>query len=407
MRLVKVTTFYDAYLRQFYRRHPLLTVSPYAEQRRQLLRDGFGWADFFQGPLAAHGYDADDLVINAKPLQRAWAREAGLSFPRGDWTLEVALEQIRRADPEVLFLDDTSTFPAEWIARARAACPHVRLVLGWSGTPSSRADALAAYDAVLSCIPELVTELAAAGVRAFHLHHAFEPRLLERINAKSAPVHDLTFVGQMVPDSLFHQERQRMLLRLAEEFDIRVYSPMGQESLSARVKSALKPVLRPIAAALDRAPIPARIRNAVPLPPADSPAFQPRTMFPSALARRVRRPVFGLEMFQTLRDSRVTFNCHIGASRRSATNMRLFEATGVGSCLLTDAKDDLGRLFAVDEEVVAYRSLDECLDKVRWLLANPGRAEDIGRRGQRRTLRDHTFVQRAEALHEIIRGLLA
>ena len=61
----------------------------------------------------------------------------------------------------------------------------------------------------------------------------------------------------------------------------------------------------------------------------------------AALAARSHPPLFGLDMFQGLRDSQVTLNTHIDISPRSASNMRLFEATGAGSCLLTDRKENL------------------------------------------------------------------
>lgn len=407
MRLLKVTTDYEQYLRQFYRRHPLLALEPFDRQRRRLLDDFFGWADFYQHALRPLGYDAHELVVNAEPLQRAWALEHGVPFPDADWVFELAYHQVTRVDPEILFLDDTSTFSLPWIERVRRDCPSLRLVVGWSGAASDHRGALGAYDAVLSNVPEIVVALREGGKRSFHLHHAFEPRVLERIDAERVPTLGFTFVGQMVAGADNHGERQRLLLGLAERTDIQIYSPSAGTSRLARLKRRVKPLLKPIAAALDRLPVPGELRRRVPLPPATSGAYEPAPELPAVLRRRLRAPVFGLAMFQLLRNSRVTFNSHIGASRRSASNMRLFEATGVGACLLTDRKDNLPSLFEPDEEVVTYGSLDECVDKARWLAANPERAAAIGRKARARTLRDHTYGQRAARLDEILRELLA
>jgi spore maturation protein CgeB len=410
MRFLKVTTFYPEYLRRFYRRRPWLRFASYARQAHDLFWDSFGWGDAFKGTLAPLGYDADELVINAEPLQRAWVRETGGPFPAGDdWMLEVAFQQVFKFDPEILFLDDTHTFPAAWIGRVRDGCPKLRLVIGWCGAPVYQDEDLPAYDFLLSCVPELVTELRGKGATTHHLHHAFDPRVLARLPATGAPKHDLTFVGQIVPDSAFHQERLRMLLRLAELYDIAIFSPTGYRSPAARAKDAARPILRSIAAQIDRAHLPARVRGAIPLPPADSARYQTQSesALPEPLASRIGPPVVGLDMYQTLRGSRATFNSHIGTSRRSVSNMRMFEATGAGTCLVTDLKDNLAEIFTPDEEVVAYRSLEECVEKVRWLLDNPARASEIARRGQQRTLRDHTFVQRARTLHELIRQALA
>jgi spore maturation protein CgeB len=114
-------------------------------------------------------------------------------------------------------------------------------------------------------------------------------------------------------------------------------------------------------------------------------------------------PLFGLSMFQHLHDSKVTFNNHIDISSRAASNMRLFEATGVGTCLVTDWKDNLHDLFEPDREVVTYRSPQECVEKVKWLLEHPQEREAIAQAGQARTLKYHTFDQRAIEIDYIIR----
>jgi spore maturation protein CgeB len=107
-----------------------------------------------------------------------------------------------------------------------------------------------------------------------------------------------------------------------------------------------------------------------------------------------------------LAKSKVCFNCHIDVAGNSAGNMRLFEATGVGSCLLTDWKSNLSDFFEPDREVATYRNAEECSEKVRFLLEHPQERECIAAAGQRRTLRDHTFSQRASQLDEIIRRSL-
>ena len=59
-----------------------------------------------------------------------------------------------------------------------------------------------------------------------------------------------------------------------------------------------------------------------------------------------------------LRDSRITLNHH-GNVPAFANNLRLYEATGVGTLLITDWKPDLHEVFEPGKEVVAYRSTGE------------------------------------------------
>jgi hypothetical protein len=66
-------------------------------------------------------------------------------------------------------------------------------------------------------------------------------------------------------------------------------------------------------------------------------------------------------MYQALRRSLITLNSQINMVGREAGIARLFEATGVGTFLLTDFRDNLQMLFEPNREVVAWRSVNECL----------------------------------------------
>lgn len=76
----------------------------------------------------------------------------------------------------------------------------------------------------------------------------------------------------------------------------------------------------------------------------------------------------------------------------SGLNMRCFEATAAGACLLTDDVADLPRCFRVGDEVLAWRNVDEVAG---FLL--PDRAEAnaaVAERGMRRTRQEHDYRHR-------------
>jgi hypothetical protein len=117
---------------------------------------------------------------------------------------------------------------------------------------------------------------------------------------------------------------------------------------------------------------------------------------------KAKPPLFGIEMFKALAHAKVSFNIHGDVAGEYAANVRLFEVTGVGSCLLTDWKNNIHELFEPDIEIVTYKSPDECIEKVQWLVDHKEECSAIAKRGQKRTLRDHNYKNRAEQLHEII-----
>ena len=107
-------------------------------------------------------------------------------------------------------------------------------------------------------------------------------------------------------------------------------------------------------------------------------------------------------MLRVLHQSRITLNHHIDVAGDYAGNIRLFEATGMGSLLVTDWKKNLHEMFEPDREIVAYRTPEECVEKVEYYLTHDDEREAIARAGQQRTLRDHTFRQRMQELEGIV-----
>jgi spore maturation protein CgeB len=86
--------------------------------------------------------------------------------------------------------------------------------------------------------------------------------------------------------------------------------------------------------------------------------------------------------------------------------MRLFEATGVGTLLITDWKRNLHEMFEPGKEVVAYRTPDDCGELIQYYLEHDEEREVIARSGQQRTLREHTYYHRAGELVGIVERYL-
>jgi len=249
-------------------------------------------------------------------------------------------------------------------------------VLGYTGSALGRTDAWPQIELMLSCAPETVAACERGGQKAAVLPHAFDPRVADRL--PEAPQRwDASFIGQLVERAGFHGGRLRLLAEVSPLTPIALFVPGRQRTWRSRVRRVLSSVLgRPTVA---------------PLPPALAAAHD---------------GVYGLAMYQVLRESRATLNIHADSSPRFASNMRLFEATGVGTCLVTDWKENIGTLFEPDREVLTYRNASECAALLRRLAEHPGEAAAIGAAGRRRTLVAHTFAHRAPLLDGYLRSLL-
>jgi len=407
MKLARLTTLYPSYIKNFYNRNPHLKSASYQNHQAKLHYDAFGWADFWSHALKRFGLEGREIEMNVKPLQCTWARENNIRYHNKRWIFDISEAQIKEFQPEVLFIHELRGTTASWIKKIRAQNPSIRLIIGWYGAPILDTSVIRECDIMLSCIPDVVTRLRADGMEAHHLNHAFEPRILERIDRTEEQTIDFSFVGQIIRSNRFHLERENLLLKILENTDIQIYSPSANPPFAKKVAFPIRSIAYYLIQFLKHLSVSDNTLQKIPLLRNASILHEkPLSFVNPRLKPYLKREVFGLEMFQMLHNSKVTLNNHIDISRASASNMRLYEATGTGTCLLTDWKPNIRDLFEPDTEVVTYTHADECVEKAVWLLAHPEERKSIAQAGQKRTLRDHTFSQRAEQLASVIHRYL-
>jgi spore maturation protein CgeB len=112
----------------------------------------------------------------------------------------------------------------------------------------------------------------------------------------------------------------------------------------------------------------------------------------------------GQRMVEILNRSKVTLNIHNTSDLKASAkvNMRVFEATGCGTFLLTDMPSGLSEFFDPGREVVCYSSPKELVELVEYYLESPEERQKIAENGQARTYKDHTYVQRVSRLLDAI-----
>lgn len=87
---------------------------------------------------------------------------------------------------------------------------------------------------------------------------------------------------------------------------------------------------------------------------------------------------------------------------RRHVHLREFEAPMCGALYCTGHLDELTHFFEPGREIVTYRSEEELLDRVQYLLRHPVQAETIRRAGRRRALAEHTYHHRYLSLFAAI-----
>jgi hypothetical protein len=378
MRILIFDTHYQESLHRFYQNEPHLAQQSSSEQLHAIYETGFGRADSLPLNLRKLGHEVEQFVVNAAPIQIAWANENGLqidtkrstvlkvqqrlkrhvdrlrsvaktpgmNIPK--WEMEVLIAQARAFKPDVIFVCDVLYLPAHF---HRTLKDYTTLLVGEMAYPIPPGLDLQPFDLIISAAPHFVERLRKAGAKSELLRLGFEQTILDRLGSQTKDV-ELAFIGSVGKD---HQLRLELLEELCRNVPISFWGA-GAENL-----------------------------------PADSP-----------LRGRVKPPLWGYDMYRQLQRSKIALNIHIDMAEQYAANMRLYEATGVGTMLLTDWKMNLPELFVPGKEVAAYCSKEECVELVNYYLAHDSEREAVARAGQQRTLSEHSYYHRMQELTEIL-----
>lgn len=394
--------FYPSHKKAFYAQQPSPAALPYDEQFAALWRDGYHWLHFLGRELQASGYLVNHVATNVEPVQRQWARENDLTLhDNDDWYHNIALAQMKAFQPDVLF---APYFDADFISHCREEVPSLRLIIGWAGEPIRDAGFFRNHNLMLTCVQEHINYYHDAGLPTELMYHAFETTILDAVDTSHPKDIPFGFAGSMNWGDLQHNQRTVFLHDLQQASDLQIFSAVPDLVGGYFAQDWKKPLQQMYYNALhsmSQAGLDGIVQH---LPRADVfYRYQKRIPYIDIFAelrKNAHPPAFGVAMYNLLHRMQVAFNRHAWSA--FASNMRLFEVTGVGSCLLTDWKQNMGELFA-DDEVVTYRSLEDCVEKANYLRDHPDEAQAIAARGQRRTLAEHTTAHRAAQFDAIVR----
>jgi spore maturation protein CgeB len=89
------------------------------------------------------------------------------------------------------------------------------------------------------------------------------------------------------------------------------------------------------------------------------------------------------------------------ASVAASSTSRPFELAAAGAAIVSNPYEGVERWFEPGLELLVAGDADEATATYRELLADPGRAEELGRRARERVLDEHTYRHRARRLLEL------
>jgi spore maturation protein CgeB len=396
VRFLILDTHYPEFLRWFYDKNEGLEHKPYEEQLRVRDECPFGIAGFYARNLRKLGHEAFISYADNDFMQKAWAREKGLQYEEPSpssgsyknfrqrciapfantplrrlkpivrpllgrqvdrsWFNQILAAQIECYRPDVLINLAISQINCRFLKDMKS---HVKLLIGQhAATQLSDSEEWNCYDVVISSFPPTVEWFRRKRIPVEYFRLGFEQEVLSQLGESEE-------VSQEIPVSFtgsfhkVHSSRVRWLEKVCEYLD----------------KSGIQ--VRVWGAGVDTLP-----KN-------------------SLIRKSYVGPAWGLDMFLILRASKVTLNHH-GDVAPYANNSRLFEATGMGTLLITDWKENLHDLFEPGREVLAYHTAEECADLIQYYLEHEEERQAIARAGYERTLSEHTYYHRMQELVAIL-----
>ena len=90
------------------------------------------------------------------------------------------------------------------------------------------------------------------------------------------------------------------------------------------------------------------------------------------------------------------------ASVYASATARPFELAAAGAAIVSNPYAGIERWFEPGQELLVVEGADEAVAAYRELLADPGLAEELGRRARERLLDEHTYAERARRLLRLV-----
>ncbi|MDG5799341.1 glycosyltransferase [Marinilabiliaceae bacterium ANBcel2] len=401
-KFLKVSTYYRDFLRYYYHNYPHIKTACYKEQFIHLMNQHFAWSDNYSRFLNKKGVETMEIVTNATPLQQAWAKENGTNPYQTEQNILIA--QIKKFKPEVIYFQDSINYNGEFIKEIKKKHPFIKLIIGNVCAPftAMQCHHFVPFNFFTVCSPFFKQQLAKYSIKSIIIPHAFDERVLKKNeNDKSYPEADIIFQGSIIADEGFHNLRKEILEKvIIEDLPFTFYGNLPDSSYISLIKKQASYLA---SKTLDKIGLSSITEQVNIIKKGRNHSKMPQKLkISSTLKKAAKPPLFGIDMFKAIAKAKIGFNIHIDCAGEYAANMRLFETTGAGSCLITDNKKNINELFEDGKEIVTYNNATECIEKMKWLLNNPEKRKKIATAGQKRTLKDHTFESRADILYNEI-----
>ena len=373
MKVLMLWKYYPQYLSYFYKKYPYVGDLPFEEHRNKIFDDHFGWPADLSKYMNLQGIKTEFIIANAEVLQKKWAKENDFRYSPEGWEKEIVMEQIKHFRPVILWITSIFDYYGKFV---KEALRYSKKAIAWVSCPTPKILDVSGFKILITSHPEMLKDQQHLFDDVIITKPGFDSEILKNIGFVEKK-YDVTFGVSMA-----HSKRAKLLTYLIKnDVDIKVFGYLHEK----RPLGKLNGYRRAVFDILKR-------RNFHKGMDVLKRTFKTDYQRNIEIIKSIHQgTIFGLDMYSTLAASRISLNVHIDVAGDNAGNMRMFEATGAGTCLLTEYSENINDLFEPGKEILTYKSKEELLEIIQKLLNDNEKIEQIAKAGQKRTLQYHTL----------------
>lgn len=331
MRIFQALHKYDPYIPHFERKYQVQHLS-FEEHVQTLLKDRF-YALHLLKPVLERAPNAFYALWNYEALQYKWAEEQG--WKERDLK-KILYAQIENFQPEVFYNMSPTFFELGELEQKLA--PNI-IRICWSASPFYDNEQFKAYQTRLTNLPLDVRPASEMGFRSDLFQPAYDPVMESYAANKERPI-DLFFYGQYAR-AIFKRRNEQLDQLLAYQA-----ASKYRIELHLQYRIEKEPVVN----------IP-YVRR-----------YWQKIKHPSELVRsRALPPVYGLDLYEKLGQSKMVFNAGVDFSKQYKVNMRNLEVLGCGAQMLSD-EGIYPKYFEAGKHFSTYKNMPDFFQKLEYFL---------------------------------------
>lgn len=334
MKVYQCLHIYPPHIPQFEQQYGVNDDMDFATLHKLVLQDGYASTYILAPALEGRPEEVFFTLWDYDRLQRLWAREHGLRTYDLD---AIKLAQIEEYKPDVFY--NMSAFCdggfIRKLGRSRMKCVY------WNGIIEPRPRTYAEYDGQLSLHRPYIDYWRSLGLAACELQPAV-PESWVALLAGERPI-DVLFYGQYM--RAFFKGRNRLIQELLE------YGCTSRHDVRCHLQCDTS---RPT---LFRIP-------GLPWTRIPSPFVSGVEPF---VIEHAQPPIYGGELYRTIGRAKIVINAYTDNNQAFKSNMRLFEAIGLGAFLISE-EGNYPAGFSPGKDFYTYRDAREMFEQIERVL---------------------------------------